>query len=79
MSIVLNLLECRSCGKAFWFETELSGAIDEGPCCKGLPILDAERFPTERAALKGYAGWRKERSAALKAQLDAIKKQEVVA
>jgi len=73
----LNIVECRNCGKAFWFDGDYAGPIAGGPCCKGLPIMDIEQHPTERAAIKGYPAWRKARSAALKSKLDEIKKSEV--
>jgi len=71
--LVMNIVECRHCGKAYWFEVADGGAVDGGPCCFGHPIMDIERFPTLRDAVKGYREWRKDRSAALKARLDEIK------
>jgi len=52
----LAIVECRSCGAAYWVDAELaSGAIDGGPCCFGYPVLDIETHPTEKSAQKGNA------------------------
>jgi len=49
----LAIVECRSCGSAYWVDAELaSGAIAGGPCCFGHPVLDIETYPTEKAAKK---------------------------
>jgi len=59
----MNIVECRACGVAYWTAARhlgkpVAGAIAGGPCCKGIDVLDIERFPTEKAAAKAYPAWR---------------------
>jgi len=58
----LSIIECRNCGTSFWTAAvgqgeQISGAIAAGPCCKGIPVLDIEHYPTERSASKAYPAW----------------------
>lgn len=62
MSVVaLAVVECKNCGSSQWGEAWIAercgGVIAAGPCCKDIPVLDIERFPTERAALRAYPAW----------------------
>ena len=59
----MNIIECRACGAAYWSAAvhmgrPVSGAIAGGPCCRGIAVLDIERYPTEKAALNAYPAWR---------------------
>jgi len=55
--IDLNMVECKACGESYWVNLDITGVIAGGPCCKDIPVLDIERFPTERAAVRAYPAW----------------------
>jgi len=83
-SMSLAIVECRACGAAFWTAAEhqgkpVSGAIDGGPCCFGHPVLDIERFPTEKAAARAYDEWREAELAVMRNIWKKYSKPDVLA
>jgi len=65
--IELSIVECRRCGKSFWWPAAEAMAIAGGPCCFGHEVLDVERYPTADAAARAYPAWEEERMNALAA------------
>jgi|GEM_PF-6255188 len=65
----LSIVECRSCGAAYWFDCEHSGPIDGGPCCFGNPILDVDTYPTERLAIAAYGDFARRRDRAIRQKI----------
>lgn len=61
----MNIVECRKCGKIYWTGSDVAGEIEAGPCCKGLPILDIERFPSEQEAIKAVPAFIRARDRAI--------------
>jgi len=65
--MTLNIMECRGCGKSFWYAWKEALVIASGPCCFGHEVLDIDRFPTARAAAKEWPSWNERRLSALRA------------
>lgn len=61
----LNVVECRNCGASYWVNLPFTGVIAGGPCCFDHPVLDIERYPSERAAVRAYPAWEAARNAAM--------------
>ena len=71
--IDLNIVECKTCGKAYWAEVKKGCLIASGPCCFGHDVLDIERFPNEHMAKSGYSAMIKKRETAIAARIAHLK------